>query len=148
MLSNLCITDKCSPEVLNWQKVSRSSSFPVGPANFPSFSCLKIVKGKIWAIKFSNHNALTGDKISQMISQHSFRWWLGAVRQQAITWTNVDPDLCTHMASPGHNKLTYSEVQRSPLMANRATLVQVTRPPGSQNRWPHFHGRRLYCGSR
>ena len=25
-----------------------------------------------------------------MISQHWFRWWLGAGRQQAITWANVD----------------------------------------------------------
>ena len=25
-----------------------------------------------------------------MISQYWFRYWLGAVRQQAITWTNVD----------------------------------------------------------
>ena len=21
-------------------------------------------------------------------------WWPGAIRQQAITWANVDPDLC------------------------------------------------------
>ena len=27
------------------------------------------------------------------------------VRQQAITWANVDPDLCRHMASVGHNEL-------------------------------------------
>ena len=26
-----------------------------------------------------------------------------AVRQQAITWDNVDPGLCRHMASLGHN---------------------------------------------
>ena len=39
-----------------------------------------------------------------MISQHWFRYWLGAVRQQAITWANVDPDLCRRMASLGHNK--------------------------------------------
>ena len=37
-----------------------------------------------------------------MISQHWFRWWLGAVRQQAITWAaNVDPDLYHHMALLG-----------------------------------------------
>ena len=30
--------------------------------------------------------------------------WLGVVRQQAITWANVDPDLCHHTASPGHNE--------------------------------------------
>ena len=29
----------------------------------------------------------------------------GAVRQQAITWNNVDKDLCCHMASQGHKKL-------------------------------------------
>ena len=28
-----------------------------------------------------------------MITQHCFRWWLGAVRHQAITWAIVDPDL-------------------------------------------------------
>ena len=43
---------------------------------------------------------------SPMISQHWFRWWFGAVRQQAITWTNVDLVPCRHMASPGHNDLT------------------------------------------
>ena len=26
-------------------------------------------------------------------------------RQQTSTWTNADPDLCRHMASPGHNEL-------------------------------------------
>ena len=40
-----------------------------------------------------------------MISQHWFRKWLGAVRQQAITWADVDPDLCRHMASLGPNVL-------------------------------------------
>ena len=32
--------------------------------------------------------------------------WLGAVRQQAITWANVDPELCRHMASLDLNELT------------------------------------------
>ena len=41
-----------------------------------------------------------------MVNQHWFRQWLGAVRQQAITWANVDPDLCCHMASLGHHELT------------------------------------------
>ena len=40
-----------------------------------------------------------------MISQHWFRQWLGAVRQQAITLANVD--LCRHVASVGHNELTF-----------------------------------------
>ena len=40
-----------------------------------------------------------------VISQHWFRWWLGAVRQQTIAWTNVHPDLCRHMASIGRNHM-------------------------------------------
>ena len=28
------------------------------------------------------------------------------VRQQAIIWTNVDPDLCCHTVAVGHNELT------------------------------------------
>ena len=27
--------------------------------------------------------------------------WVGAIRQQAITWANVDQDLCCHMATLG-----------------------------------------------
>ena len=29
-------------------------------------------------------------KTASIISQHSFRYWLGVISQQAITWTNVD----------------------------------------------------------
>ena len=46
-----------------------------------------------------------------MISQHWFRWWLGANRQQAITWANVDPDLCRQMASLGLNELNSNLVK-------------------------------------
>ena len=31
-------------------------------------------------------------------------------RQQAITWTNVDPDLCLHMVSLRHNELSVKTV--------------------------------------
>ena len=36
---------------------------------------------------------------------HWFRNWLGAIRQEAITWTNVFQYLYCHMASLGHNEL-------------------------------------------
>ena len=36
-----------------------------------------------------------------------------AVRQQAITWANVHPDLCRHMPSLGHNQLMYWILPRS-----------------------------------
>ena len=32
---------------------------------------------------------------------------VGAVRQHAITWANIDLDLCRHMASLGLNELTH-----------------------------------------
>ena len=41
-----------------------------------------------------------------IISQNWVRQWLGTVRQQAITWANVDSDLCRHMASLRVNELT------------------------------------------
>ena len=41
-----------------------------------------------------------------MISQYCFRYWLGAIWHQAITWTNIEPDLCCPRPSLGHNKLT------------------------------------------
>ena len=34
-----------------------------------------------------------------------FRYWLGVIRQQAITSVNVDPELYSHMPSLGHNDL-------------------------------------------
>ena len=40
-----------------------------------------------------------------MVGQHWFRYWIGAVRQQAIIWANVMPDLSRHMVSLGHNEL-------------------------------------------
>ena len=46
-----------------------------------------------------------GHKTSLIISQHWFRHWLGAVRQQAITWANVGVDPCRHLTSLGHNEL-------------------------------------------
>ena len=45
-------------------------------------------------------------RTSLMITQHWFRLWLVAIRQQAITWANVDPDLCRHLASLSLNELT------------------------------------------
>ena len=46
------------------------------------------------------------DKTLPMISQHWFREWLGAVKQQAITWANVESVTYSPMASLGHNELT------------------------------------------
>ena len=45
-------------------------------------------------------------RITLMGNQQWFGLWLGAARQQAITWTNVDRTIRRHMASLGHNELT------------------------------------------
>ena len=68
--------------------------------------------------------------------EHWRRYWLGAARQQAITWANDEPDLSHHMASHGHNELTiipawisnhipsqvWDEITYSPLNFNSAPL--------------------------
>ena len=43
----------------------------------------------------------------QIINQHCFGKWPRSIAQQAITWANVDPDICRHMASPVHIVLTF-----------------------------------------
>ena len=42
-----------------------------------------------------------------MMSQHWFRWWLGTIRQQAITSAIADSALFHHIVSLGHNEWTY-----------------------------------------
>ena len=47
--------------------------------------------------------------------------------QQAITWSNVDPDLCPHMASLGHNGLTLVQEAANKLLPE-AMLTQTYVP--------------------
>ena len=54
-------------------------------------------------------------KTSLMICPHWFRQGLGAIRQQAINWTNDGQVLWCHMTSPGHNELTSFQSYSSPL---------------------------------
>ena len=39
-----------------------------------------------------------------MFSQHWSRWWFDTIREQAITWTNVDLYLGWYMAYIDHNE--------------------------------------------
>ena len=48
-----------------------------------------------------------------MTSQHWFRLWLGTVRNRAITWANVDPELCRRMASLGY--MSFKKKGRQPI---------------------------------
>ena len=70
-----------------------------------NFKSLNVI-GWILEHVLLNFSQMIFHRTPLMIRQHWFRWWLGAVRQQDITWTNVDPDLCGHMASPGFNELS------------------------------------------
>ena len=62
-----------------------------------------------------------------------------AVRQQAITWTNVDPDdLWSHMASVGHNELKCPCMTLAPSLwdcwdcnAVVSAVLPSARPPNS-----------------
>ena len=47
---------------------------------------------------------------SKMINQHLSRWCLDAIRQQALTRSNVEPDICHHMVSSRPNELIKSRV--------------------------------------
>ena len=71
-----------------------------------------------------------------MISQHCFGLQLGAIRQQAITWAKVDPDLCCHMASLGYNDLR----KKDPILLY--SLYHYCWWPGdARNQW---HNNRNY----
>ena len=57
---------------------------------------------------------LSGDchKAALTISQHGFMQWLGAVRQQAITWAGVYLDICHQTAALPHNGLTHRSLDQ------------------------------------
>ena len=72
-------------------------------------------------------------------NRSEFQWFfescgnpeLGAVRQQAITWANIDLDPCRHMTSLGHNELTL-------ILDRFAVLLQSAEPTCSTSssfRW-------------
>ena len=48
---------------------------------------------------FPCYSSLALFETSLMINQHWFRCWFGAIKQQAITWAKIDPDICRHMAT-------------------------------------------------
>ena len=63
----------------------------------------------IWIVAWALAKLLWGECYQTLLikSQHWFRWWLGAVRQQAITVLKINPFLCCHMTSQVHNGLTF-----------------------------------------
>ena len=61
-----------------------------------------------------------------MISQYWFRHCYGAVRKQAIIQTYVDPDLCYHMASLGHDDLIKSREEKT-ISIHYVAMLETTR---------------------
>ena len=49
-------------------------------------------------------------KPSLMITPHGFRYWSGALKQQAITWVKGKPDIYRHMASLDNNEISQFEI--------------------------------------
>ena len=69
-------------------------------------------------------------KIFLKISQCWIRQWLGDVRQQAITWPNVDRDLQRRMASMGPTELTLTHWGRVKLKYICVSALDIiTRTP-------------------
>ena len=52
-----------------------------------------------------NYSPVNTTNTSLMRSQHRFGQRLGVIRQQALIWANLEPDLNRCMASLGHNGL-------------------------------------------
>ena len=47
-------------------------------------------------------------------------------QQQAITWANVDPDLCRHMVLQGHNELIKLRANRVHICLNALHSYHVS----------------------
>ena len=82
----------------------------------------------ILKLKFSNslYESISWVLPAKLLGMHQTpingksRLWLGAIRQQAVTWVNIDQDLYHHMLSLSHNELTHYG-----LRASKAYMYQV-----------------------
>ena len=85
-------------------------------------------------VRFSCEESLVKDEchrtLLMMMSKHWFRQWLGVVRQQAITWANVDPELCRHMVPLGHNEIKVGRFYDWP-SASEATRQNIGKNKGA-----------------
>ena len=63
-------------------------------------------------------------RTSLIRSQHWFRLWLVAVRQKVITWVNVEPDLCHHVASLSHSESILSAWDT--LLESESSIANIT----------------------
>ena len=103
---------------VNWKKIATEHVCEISAILF-SHQCVKVkfkLVSNCTGVGLIQHNQFPlvslklssseYHKTSLLISQHRVRWWLGAVRKQAIFWSKIDQSLCCHMVSLGHNELT------------------------------------------
>ena len=72
------------------------------------------------------------------LDQHWFRYWLGAIRQQAITWTNVD--LSSKVLSSIHLREILTVVLMNLIhhMCSEITLLKLLPNPPGANKLTHW----------
>ena len=58
-----------------------------------------------------------------LTNEKCFREWLDPVRQQVITWVNVNPDLCRQMVPLGHSEL----VQQLPITSTSVRVISLAQ---------------------
>ena len=97
-------------QIMAWRQPSAKSIFEPMMVRSPMHIC---VTRPQWVDNFLTHIKVRFLEhfLSNLPQVNATRpqWWLVNIgsgkgfRQQAITWTTVDPDLCHHMASLDHN---------------------------------------------
>ena len=88
----------------NWQIVIIGTGNGLGLSSF-ALMLIKIHDGYGMTSDLT-HCGLVMPGGLEDLARHWFRWWLGAIRHQAITWTNVD---LPSMRSPGiHSRVIFT----------------------------------------
>ena len=78
---------------------------------------------------------------------------IGAFRQQANTWANVDPDLCRHISSRGHSELIiyalFNQKSEDCFKTKRASSIcnQIQYKITSGNHQNNFGGTDIFQNS-
>ena len=58
-----------------------------------------------------------------LTNEKCFREWLDPVRQQVITWVNVNPELCRQMVPLGHSEL----IQQLPITSTSVRVISLAQ---------------------
>ena len=95
--------------LLNWLSIAAKANKPSNPnillyvkrihlGAVPPFQYSFQLRGKCFHLMTSLYE--TKYHMNSLMSKFWFRWWIGAARQQAVTWANVGIVLCHHITRP------------------------------------------------